>query len=106
MRTPSGGRGEDLLQRTIDDMDFAELARLTGQDGAFDQPHRSFHQRAETTDAALNTRLDELAKLVIAAKPRIRTSPKLAPNVRLVALNLYAARRVDIRLSVALPMGS
>jgi hypothetical protein len=30
----------------IEDMDFSEFARLTGQDGAFNQPHRSFHQHA------------------------------------------------------------
>jgi hypothetical protein len=43
---------------------------------------------------------------VTAAVPRERISPKLAPNIGLVALNLYAAYRVDDRLSVALPMGA
>jgi hypothetical protein len=99
--------GQDMPRtRSGRALTYAELAQLTGQDGAWSQPQRRLRQHVETTCSRLQGRLDALARAVTEAVAKVRTSPKLAPNVALLALNLYAAYRQDERLTVALPMGA
>ena len=83
-----------------------ELARLTGQDGAFKLRSRAFRQSASTTSALLKAALNALADEVMRVSSRGRPNPKLAENIRLIALNLYSAYRQDERLCTALPMAT
>jgi hypothetical protein len=91
-------------------LEFQALARLAGQDGAFgDRRHRTLRQHAATTSPALAARLDALTAAVRASRgmKRVRDDydAALAPNVALLALNLYAASRLDPLASVAVPKG-
>lgn len=100
----SGGNDWPVTTDQIAAMTPAELARFTGMDGAFRLQSRAFRQSAGTTYAPLAARLNALAEDVMRVSPRERPNPKLAENVRLIALNLYSAYRQDDRLCTALPM--
>jgi hypothetical protein len=97
----SGVAAEQLARMTP-----RQLAQLTGQDGAFTLRSRPLRQTASTTYAPLEAALSAVAVEVMGVSPRIRPNPKLAENVRLIALNLYSAYRQDDRLCTAFPMAA
>lgn len=103
MRAGRIGDGTDG-PAALDQMSHEELARLTGQYNPWAVRSRQFRQHAETICPHLRTRLAALVEAASAIVPRERISKKLAPNIELLALNLYAAYRQDDRLCIGLPM--